>query len=157
MKTEGISLEQCYSQEIVKGIITHPEVYPYCSDDGSPSAEAFFPAMGDNIVHLLVVEEGKPGGVFSFYKSNHIMWELHTSMLPSCRGIKSKSSGVMAIAWMFNNTGCGKVITFVPSFNKAAARAAVSVGMIREGVIKESFIKNYIKYDQIIFGITKGT
>ena len=73
--------------ELVRSIITEPQVYRWVSDDGSPEPCDFQPAAADadGVIYVLV-ESGAARGIFAFYRQNAITTEAHTCVLPSMWG-----------------------------------------------------------------------
>lgn len=85
------------------------------------------------------------------------LFEVHTMILKKGRGAKAISETRKAAEWIFNNTTCEKVITYIPTFNRSARVFAKIVGMRDEGVCTKSFKKNGILHDQWVLGLGKET
>ena len=119
-------------------------------DDGSVARDLYFPDVSDNVIWLRVEDFG----VFAFTKMNHILFEVHTILLPSAHG-KSVDIAKAVVQWMWDNTCARRIITSVPEFNQLALRLAERVGFIRYGVNVKSFQKNGYLFDQTMLGINK--
>lgn len=143
---------------MVQDIFTHESVYPLISDDGSLSPEAF-----RETENLKTVLESKSIYVLApnrysitiFFPCNSNTFELHTMVLPEGRGKMAIKGAADAFEWMFLNTKCLKIITYVPTFNRAAKVMARMVGFVIEGCNRKSFLKGGVLYDQTLLGITK--
>jgi len=131
----------------IREIATHPEIYPYVSDDGSPPPEEYEPVQSDEFYYLMF-----EGGFFLFHPLNYITVEVHTCILPEWRG-RSIKYARRAIAWMFRNTQYRKIVTHVPEYNRKALAYAQKAGMRIEGVNRKSFMKNGVIYDQYLLGV----
>lgn len=124
------------------------------SDDNTPALDemdlsiiiknpAVFVLIPDNI------------GTFVFHPHNSVMYEMHSAVLPECRGRQSLEGARLAGMWMFENTPCQKIITLVPQGNVRADVLARKGGMTREGTLTKSFLRGGRLIDQHIYGITK--
>lgn len=150
-----MKIQLTHDMETVAAIISHPEIYPFCSDDGSPPASEFTALETEAFFHLLVTEDNVIMGVFSVQQLNAIMFEIHTSLLPCCRGRNARWAAELVIEWLFSNTRCLKLVSWVPNVTAPAARLAASVGMVREGICTASFLKNGQLCDMVLFGLSK--
>lgn len=141
--------------ELVRAIITHPQVYPWVIDDGSPRAEDFEPAasVGSGVIYVLVEIENARG-VFAFFQQNSVTTEAHTCVLPSMWG-KTHLAARAAIAWIFANTKFQRIITSVPADNPLAARLSIKAGMKLYGRNPGSFLRNGQLLDIDLYGISK--
>ncbi len=159
--TPVISVERCGIAELeyVDFVMRHPSIYPHISDDLSPEAGEFTAApllMGPRIIFLRPVVEGFGAGVFLFHPWNSVTYEVHSCVLPGFRGKTAVEASRLAAAWMFENTGCRKIITQIPARNRAAYALAHRAGFRAEGVNKRSFLKDGTLYDQAFMGLLKG-
>jgi len=136
-----------FDYDLIMDIMTHPDIYPYISDDGSPSQEDFSPIQSDDIYYLIC-----EAGLFMYHPHNCITVEVHSCVLPEYRG-KSVAYAKASVEWMFENTKYRKVITQVPSYNKRALVYAQKAGLEIEGTNRMSFMKNGKIYDQTILGV----
>jgi RimJ/RimL family protein N-acetyltransferase len=132
----------------------HPDVYPFISDDGSPTAEDYEPK------DLLVLEQvyflsPADGVLFMLVPVNSVTYEVHTCILPDIRGASSIAHAKELILWMFTNTRCEKIVTTVPVFNLPALALAIRAGMKQEGVNRRSFLRRGVLYDQTMLGVCK--
>ena len=137
----------------VKEIMTHPSVYPYSSDDGCVGPGEFDPSplLQSPLIFTLMPE---PNSIAIFVPINSFTYDQHTCVLPESRGITNQL-GKAVWSYMFGETKCEKITTWVPVFNRLALAAALKVGFEKEGLITQSFKRRGKLYDQFILGITK--
>lgn len=145
-------ITQTFDYDFIREVCVMPEVWPHVSDDNC-SIEDFNPS--DYMIYLLVEDEGEIMGFFGLSAINTICYEIHTTMLPKAWG-KTLKYTKEVLAWIFENTECLKVITFVPETNKKAFNLAVKTGLKIEGFINHSFMKNNHLVGQYLLGISKG-
>lgn len=143
------------SRGFVNGIMRDPLVYGPISDDLSPLPEDF------DVGHFLsnpsvYVLQASPFTVFILHPWNSVCYEVHTICHPEGWGGQTARACKAGMEWMFVNTNCQKIVTHVPTFNRAAKALALRAGMKPEGLNSKSFLKNGVLYDQVILGITKG-
>lgn len=155
-----IEIERCDMSDLdyVNGIMRHPSVYAHISDDHSPEAASFSAApllMSERAIFLRPVIDGFGAGLFLFHPWNSVCFEAHTCVLPGFRGRAAVLASGMAAAWMFENTGCRKIVTHVPAWNRAAYALARRAGFRAEGVNRKSFLRNGRLCDQAIMGLSK--
>ena len=147
--------------EAVNRILRHPEIYPYSIDDGcSEDANTFDagPALESENLYFLGWRVGDAwAGLCMLQAWSVATYEIHVSILPPFRkGSAVIHAATKAIDWMYDNTACCKVVAAVPVINKAAIFFAMSMGMVEEGLMKKSFMKDGVLVDQMILGIVKG-
>lgn len=143
----------------INDIMTHPDIYPDCTDDGSPRAMDFDISVSlecESIYHLAWIEDGVWKGLALLKPWNTITYETHVCVLPEFRGASAVQFGKDVIAWMFRNSKCRKIVAVLPETNKRALSFALSVGMKEEGFIKKSFLKSGKVLNQLLLGIEKG-
>ena len=85
------------------------------------------------------------------------LFEVHTMILKEGRGKNAVENTIKTAKWMFENSTCEKIITYIPKFNKSARLFAKFAGMKDEGVCTKSFKKNGILHDQWTLGLEKET
>lgn len=149
-----ILLKRTFDYELVKRIVTHHEVYPWLSDDGSPPPEEWHAIQHEAMYYVLVERDGEPVGVLMFTPQNSVCYEGHTALLPEVWG-QGAEIGAMAAAWLFENSPCQRLIGNAPMFNPRALQYARSAGMEPFGVNARSYLKGGVLYDQIVLGMSK--
>lgn len=128
-----LSAEWCSDCYVITSIVTHPQVYPYVSDDNSPPPEEFkLPELGPDFFAVLCFDDDHIVGCFLFVKKNDTCCEIHTCMLPAARG-KAVDFGNMAVQMIFNETPFSAIVTFIPKTNEKAKRLAIKCGFVEIG------------------------
>jgi RimJ/RimL family protein N-acetyltransferase len=140
-------------EELVASILTHPTVLPHVIDDGVCALKGF---INPTMFWITVYDEGELLGMFLSHPHNSVTYESHTCLLPNAYGARAVKAAHAYMEWMFKWTGCQKLITNVPEYNKLALRFARKVGGVLEGCNRQSFLKDGVLMDQYVLGITKG-
>lgn len=156
----AVHIEDCRDVKLIDSIIAHPAIYPHVADDSAPPAEKFTSAkvVGAPGIHFLApIVDGAPMGVFMLARQNGIMYEIHTCILPAYWGRQALDGAAAMVLWMFTNTSCRKLMTWVPVYNRLAYKFALRAGMVDEGLSKRSFLRNGVLFDQHLLGMERGT
>jgi RimJ/RimL family protein N-acetyltransferase len=148
-----VDFEYTTDSKLVKSIVTHPRIWPHVTDDFSPNVEAYVPPQAG--IYLLVKDGDETLGLFFLHPHNAICWEIHTCLLPNAWGQRAKQVVKEAAPWIFAHTGCKRIITNVPDYNRLALRLAKEAGMEQFGVNEKSFQKKGQLHDQIMLGLSK--
>lgn len=142
------------SLEFVQKTMTHPEVYPWISDDGAPDPQEFSAKglLADTSNYFLLPNDGS---LFIFRPFSYKVYMMHTCVLPNYRGSTAFKAGRMACNWMFENAGIIKIVGCVATNNPQADVFARRIGFKKEGCWTNSFIKDGKAYDLNLFGKEK--
>ena len=154
-----VAIQRLTDHLYVDAVMKHPDVYPWITDDFNPHPDDFDTESLIENEHLYFVGafvDDAIAGVFMFHPMTMVMYGMHSAVLPKYRGWLSVRMAIGAAKWVFRNTDCLKLITYVPAGNIAALALARRGGMKAEGVITESIMKDGAMIDQTILGITKG-
>ena len=146
-------ISRTFDYELVRALMTHPRVYPWLADDGSPPPEEYEPPESDLLYYLLVEEDG-PVGVFLFVPENAATVHVHTCLTPAIWG-RSIEATEAARRWIFENTQFQRITTTIPEDNRLAARLAVRSGMKEYGRNPKSYLKGGVLLDQVLYGMNK--
>jgi len=155
-----VTIERTQDAALVKSIITHPRIYPSVTDDGAPRPELFdaSEAVKHKNVYFLLARAGEELlGCFMLHSHNAVLYEVHTCLLPNAWGPRAVEAGVAGRRWMFANTPCEKIMTFVPQGNGLAFKFAKRCGMQLEGILTKSYKKGGKLLDQSLLGVAKET
>lgn len=142
--------EQTYDEEFVRKCLSNKAFVRMSSDDTPIDVKLMKIPFHTGIIWLKAGEFG----VFMGEKRNHVSYEVHTILLPKARG-KAVELASGAMEWLFANTGCLRITTKVPAYNKLALRLSERTGMKFFGVDEKSFMKNGELFDQFLYGINK--
>lgn len=147
-----IRIEPTNNMDTVKMVITHPQIYPYVTDDGSPPVEEYEPSA--NAAHLLVWCGSDLLGLFVLVPQNSVTVEVHTCLMPIARGERAAAAAKELIRWVWSNTTFKRLVTNVPGYNRLALRFALAAGMTKYGTNTRSYMKNGVLWDQIMLGLS---
>lgn len=153
-----VRIQRSTDASLIKRVITHPRVYPHVSDDSSPDPEKFYVSEAvkhPNVYFLLAYDGNELLGLFMVHQHNGVMYEVHTCLLPNAWGEKATEAGKKLIRWVFENTPCEKLITFVPEGNTLALRFAKRCGLRLEGLVTKSYRKGGRLLNQSLLGVEK--
>lgn len=140
---------------LVRQIVTHEAIYPYVTDDNAPSAQDCHPPMHKDLLYLLCRDEDALLGMWLFVPSNSVTWEVHTYLLPDHGWRKGRQAARECAAFIWANTGCQRLWTVVPEFNRAALMFAKSAGFKPFGINERSFLKGGKLYNQTCLGLSR--
>lgn len=142
--------EQIYDEDFIRLCLSDKAFIRASSDDTPVDVRLMKIPIHAGIIWL------KAGsyGMFMGEKRNHVSYEVHTILMPNARG-KAVKIAKGAMNWLFLNTGCLRVTTRVPSYNKLAQRLSLKTGMKLFGVDEKSFMKDGQLYDQFLYGLSK--
>lgn len=150
-----IHFERTTDYRLVREIMTHPKVYPWIADDGSPAVEEFQPVEHPAFWYVLAFEEEELLGLWLFSPQNSICWEVHTCLLPGHGFRRAREAAAAMALWIWENTPCRRIVTNVPRFNRTARTFAEAAGMTRCGVNLRSYMKNGELHDQLMLGMSR--
>lgn len=145
-----MELSRTHDMEVVKAIMAHPSIWPHIHEDGVDAPDP----LDHEGFHWLLVDDGKPAGVFLAHAKTSVCYEVHTCLLPRTWGRVAATAARMLLMYLFDVVGVEKVVTNVPAYNRPALRFAKSAGMQIEGTNRASFLRNGELIDQIMLGIT---
>lgn len=153
-----IRFERSFDYELIRKVMTHPQIYPHISDDASPPAAEYRPIESDAIWYVsatyITPSCEDHLGFWVFHPHNSICWEVHTVLLPIAWGATGQEAARKLPAWMWENTSCRRIITTIPTTNRLALHFAIKAGMKLYGVNEASYLKNGVLCDQFCLGIS---
>ena len=154
-----LTFERSQDYNLIRSILQHPQIYPYISDDGSPSAEDFQPVESDAMWYVLVREQLRDRkqrllGLWLFVPQNTVCWEVHTALLPDAWGPLGHEAAREMAKWIWEHTPCKRIITNVPEPNRLALHFAKEAGMEEYGVNSKSYLKKGRLFDQHCLGMS---
>lgn len=143
-----------YNSVAANQIMRHARVYPHITDDFCPPAEEFDCSSAMDFAGNYFLQVGEPPeGIFFFHPHSSILFEVHTCLLPSKWG--KPEVAMEAAKWMFANSPCEKIITWIPEYNKVAYRYALKAGMKAEGFCTKSLRKDGRLQGMYLLGLEK--
>lgn len=145
-------IEPTTDYDFIIKVALNDEIWPWISDDFGVK-ENYIP--DEKMLYLKVSDELNDVGFFSINCHNSVLFEIHTAILPDFWG-KSLKYSAEVIEWIFANTACQKLITFVPENNNRALAFAERSGLKREAFITDSFLKGGILIGQHVLSVSRG-
>ena len=149
--TETITIERTRDKERFKSLFTQDRLWLNSIDDYTPSKEDYQPIILDSLLYLICKKGDKDIGFAFLVPHNMVMWEIHIGFLSD-----SYECGKNIIDWVWNNTGCKKIIGRIPEYNKLALKFAQKMSFKKEGILSKSFQKDEELHDLHIYGLNKG-
>lgn len=149
-----VTVEPTQDFALLNQIVRHPEVFAGSSDDGSDPSQVDLEKVSGT-AFLLARADLAVAGFYALHFHNQVMAEIHTCILPHCRGAIADEAIQKAIEWTFTHTPCMKLITFVPAFNRPALQYALRAGARKEGLVTASFMKNGVLHDQHLLTLSR--
>lgn len=151
----AIHFTRTHDMDLVRRVFTDPEIYPGLTDDGCVPAENYEPQDNPSVLYVEVRISKRLAGLWMFVPSNSFCYEVHTAILPWARGRMAITAAKMMTEWIWANTPCVRIWTSVPAFNESAFWFAKQSGMQEFGCNSTSFVKNGLKYDQHLLGVSR--
>lgn len=117
------------TDERIREILTHPEVYPHIGDDYSPPVAQFNPSPAcylefDGVLVMLA-------------PMMQTVWTAHIAALPESRG-KGAEAVRLAADWLRENTRAESVLAMFPDGSMAAGLVG-RAGFVSVGTVPDSF------------------
>lgn len=141
--------------DLVRRIVTHPQLWPHVSDDASGRAEDYQPPRDRDSWYVLVRDAGELLGMFVFRMRPEYA-EVHTCLLPDAWGARALQAAREVIGWLFTTAvDCPRILTAVPTPNRLALRLARKAGLRERGRFYGVYQKNGVAFDEIVLGIER--
>lgn len=139
----------------VRGVFTHPDVWPFICDDSANDPAVFQPVLSDSVVYLVPELDGQAMGCLLLQDVNAVAMELHTAVLPEFRGAPICGAFRALLAYLPTAFPTVKYLrTWVPSYNRPALLAARRVGFVERGIEPSAYLKHGALCDLHLFGVT---
>ena len=138
-----IRCDRLSDASLVLRAMTHPRVWSWSSDDFSPAVMDMAPHIDCGLQVWLGCWGGDEYlGCFLFQPHNHILWEVHTVLLPNAWGARALACAAAALEWVWSSLPAKRLITSVPENNTLALRFAQRSGFEGYGFNPGSIQKN---------------
>ncbi|KRG69124.1 GNAT family N-acetyltransferase [Pseudoxanthomonas dokdonensis] len=125
--------------EFLQGVIDHPKVKPWISQDGQDGPLPLSAIFDDGIGI-----EFATGGFF-FHRLGDGVYEVHTLFLPGTRDALACAKA--AAHYLFCGTDCTRIVTKVPEDNIPAWRLTEKVGFRKDRIRPAAFIRRGVAHD----------
>lgn len=116
------------TDERIRAVLTHPEVWPLVKDDYSTEIPPGF--------YLEPVD----GVIVSFQPLMATVWVAHIAAVPEARG-KGREAVELAVEWLRANTQVVQVLAMFPEGNVAVSKLVERCGFERVGEVPDSFLR----------------
>lgn len=151
-------IERTYDARYVRSVIGHPGIRPDVweleEDPPVPMHESIYYLVPSIERFQDGAVEDVPVGIVAFMPVNSISWNPHIAIFPESRGCGTEVL-LHALAWMFKNTPCEKVVAYPPAFNTRMIRVFEKCGFFLEGRSPRSFKWRGEYHDRILMGKEK--
>ena len=133
-------IKRCRIKDLdyVNNILRHKSIYSFISDDGSPSIEEYTiqPLLEYDLVYVLSPNKYT---IILAIPITCSTYEFHVNMIaPHGRGKNAIESTAEVVEWLFDNTPCQKLTSWIPEINMNVVKFALANGMQMEGISKKS-------------------
>jgi len=146
--------ERTFDAEVVKSVITSPEIWDVVSDD-SMNIETYEPDPVGVVFITVTSNNGEIMGLFTLAVVNSVTLRGHIAILPEFRKISGEIA-LEAARWFIENCGeYTKIIAEIPSIFPNVMAFISRSGFNKEGVRVKSIMKGGVLHDVHLFGITK--
>ncbi len=136
----------------IQRIMSHESVFWTGKDDGMVSPEGAAEAVLSD--KRFIVLRPLKNTVFLFHALNHVTYQMHVAIVDGPARSRGVRSSIKASRWLFKNTPCRKVISFIAANHKAALAFAYQAGMKYEGTHVKSVLQDGILRNMISVGAT---
>lgn len=156
-KEVDFELFRTENANVVRRILTVPELYEVITEDGAVPREEYQPFMHPDVYYLVAARDKKVLGMFAVHALTTTVAIGHANFLPSQWGNReqNKAIGKAAIQWVWDNTDFKKIVTTVPVMYKHVLAYTQRIGMKREGIMRKGVLKNGELHDQYYMGISR--
>ena len=146
----------CTDRDIprLNALFGHESIWPFIKDESAPESlryrvgELYLSTPGTLVLSPI------PESAFVYKLRNGITFEVHANVLKDSRE-DALSAALSSVRWMFENTGCLKIVAYVATCFPNVCGFTKKCGFDEEGKMKKSVLRDGTLYDQIIYGLTK--
>jgi len=152
-----MTLEPTTNFQLIKSILTQPDIWESSSEDGQSVDE--FDVIEVPCVQWLIAKTdgGETAGCLMVERSSLSEASAHMAILKSFRGIGSASATLALLRYFVQNLDqrIHKLSVQIPEWNIACVKLAQAFSFKKEGINRQSVMKNGKLRDQICLGITR--
>lgn len=140
--------------KMLQRVLTHPSVFYSACDDGIKNeGDLAGPILANQRFFVLMPHKNT---AFIFMAVNHIMYEMHVAIIEGETRKQGVKHAVDASRWMFKNTPCQKIITYIADDHPRAVIFAQVCGMERKTLLEDAALKNGKLIDVVLLDATKN-
>lgn len=115
-------LARTFDARFLNEVLNHPAVFKWCSTKGIDRLD--LTTVAENQSNYVLMNEY---GGFVFVPKGGSVYEVHTQFLPT-GALVALSAAREAARYMFTQTDCESIVTYVPVGNRRAKRLTEAVG-----------------------------
>lgn len=134
-------------------IVSHKSCFLSAKDDSNVTPEDVAVTILRDPQYLVVKPHDDT--LFLFKRVNEITYEMHVMIIKGPARKKGTQSAIKAARWLFKETECRKIISYIPEFHLASLMYAKVCGLRQEGLMKEAYLKDGQVFDLVVLGATK--
>lgn len=139
--------------ELVREILSRPEIYGAMGDDFTPPVEEFTVNDHPLIWYVGIRNEDRLIGMFVLIPENPVCWQVHVAMMPWATTTEKWAAARKLPGWLDQNSECRRLVAAVPACNRTAKVYGVfGLGMRYVGRHQAAFMKGGRLQDLIILG-----
>ena len=127
------------NRDTVQRILSHDSVFFSASDDGIKNEGDLSSAILSDPRYICLLPD--ENALFLFAPVNHITYEMHVAIIEGAARKKGRNYAVESARWIFKNTPCRKIITYIPDYHQRSIMYAKVCGMEEQCRISDSFLK----------------
>lgn len=146
-------VDRCYDVDVVRAILTHPEIYECIAEDGTPPRADVIPNMV-SAAYVIGIVGSEPIGLMVYHPINGITWECHVQVLPEYRKQHADEFSQKALDWAFG-MGVKKIVAQIPFLYPNVKDFGLKHGFEIEGINRQSYLKNGQIHDQWYLGLVR--
>ena len=149
-----ITAERIYDHNLIKSIMTSPDIWATVAEDGHSPASFTCDTEGE--CWLLMTNGDDVVGIYNIHGINAVTCEIHAQVIPEHREKHSYGTGKVALDWIFSNAPeYKKVIAQIPVVFENVKNFTCQFGFKVEGINRLSYLKDGAIVDQWLLGITR--
>ena len=139
---------------MLQRVLSHESVFYSAADDGIKNeGDLAGPVLSDPRFIVLMPHKNT---AFIFMAVNHIMYEMHVAIIEGDTRKKGIKHAVDASRWMFENTPCQKIITYIPEIHDRSVIFAQVCGMDKKTVLEDAYLRDGELGNLVLLDATKG-
>lgn len=157
-----LAITETRDWRIVWDISQHPRVKDRITDDNwTKFSQEFLAGFVEQLVGnpanhaLLALADGQVVGCWILDNKGPGLFEVHTMLLPECRGASAITAGKLAMKFAASLPGVEKLISYCPAHLPEVLLYARLCGFRRAGIAEKPWVKNGESYPLRIVEITR--
>lgn len=153
VRSPDVLVAQCYDCDVVRAILTHPDIYDRIAEDGTPPREDYIPSM-IGMAYVVGIVGAEPMGIMVYHPINGVTWECHVQVLPDYRKEFADEFSKKALGWAWD-MGVQKIVAQIPFLYPNVRDFGLRHGFEVEGINRKSYMKNGQLHDQWYMGLVR--